>query len=682
MARFIRLSFLLIISIATIYGCGSSMSSGGDQTASSDLIVDTAKTVGTETCLTCHIPGNEDFVSAYAKWYNGKHGNMNASPDHSCSSGPCHNPVLEDTDIEMTLPIIDMTTKLLTGYNDVDTAHQPIVGCEGCHGGGQMHATSPTTPLPMAYNESPKNGWSYQYATCTTCHQLTDDNNEWITTETQHLTRRGASRAYRVITDTHYDDPTTTDVVEGYAIDPTSPTSCTACHDPHYVMIDDANDEKDMNSIYVQWASSAHAGELLTVKENEWAASGMTEDNLSFFNVGATDATGAAWTHYDWDAADRQSCQKCHSATGAANFQMKLSEYDAAENDFSHLSGWTSGGSSDQNELLYCSGCHSDTKGGLNVGSATVTDIFKAMPDINSGRFFYEETTDNTSVQAMFNQKIDSIPDIGASKTCITCHVGRTSVMLDVDRKAADGTLDGDGSGSSTHYLDTAGTLFRFAAYEFAGVSYEDVGYFAHNNVGVNDTAGTGTDGPCVTCHMPDTNNMTDHLFAITEDTDNDGTDDAIRSNVLSVCSNCHAGAYEMDFATLHHEKAGFENALEAMKHYTMNNYATAPIGLQDSYPYVYYGPDGSQFNKSDDLWTTDFGANDKDAYGAAYNYVWISHDPGAFAHNRYYAKRVIFDAIDFFDNGVLDGTIDMTGYTDGATWMHSSDPITAVTRP
>ncbi|MGA1862318.1 hypothetical protein OWM07_05500 [Deferribacter thermophilus] len=704
MKQYVKLFILLIASMTLFYACGgSSMKSGGDQTGDAQTVYDAANYVGTETCLTCHIPGNAKFVEAYAKWSNSRHANINSDPDHSCTSGPCHNPIDLDMDTEITLPVVDMVTKLVTGYNNVDTAHRPFVGCEGCHGPGSMHATSPTTPLPMAYNESLKNGWSYQYSICTTCHQLTDDNENWLKGETQHITRQGKSRPFRVISDTHYDNPETTDIIEGYVINPTDSDACVKCHDPHYVKIDresipgDGYDEKDNNSIYVQWARSAHAGHILNVKEAEWEASGKTADNLSFFDVGVTDDTGPAWSHYDWDAANRQACQRCHTATGAKNFQTQLASYDPANNDFSHLAGWQKldNGTiipSGQNELLYCWGCHKDNAGGLNVSeSTTVVDIFKALPDINSGRFFYEDTNDNTSVQAKFNSRIDAIPDLGASKTCITCHVGRTSIMLDVDRKYSDdNSLDGNSSGSSTHYLDTSGTIFKFAAYEFEGVSYDDVPYYEHNKIGIDNEFGTGYDGPCVTCHMPDASNgKKDHTFAITEDTDGDGNDDAIRANVLAVCSNCHTGQYEMTFEKLEEEKTGFENALEAMKYYIENQNVsnTGKICTKSSYPYIALFDNVSidcsnaNFFAAENNWSTVFGNEDKNAYGAAYNYVWISHEPGAFAHNRYYAKRVIFDAIDFFDNGVLDGTIDLSSYANACEW-YGAISCDNVTRP
>jgi hypothetical protein len=43
---------------------------------------------------------------------------------------------------------------------------------------------------------------------------------------------------------------------------------------------------------------------------------------------------------------------------------------------------------------------------------------------------------------------------------------------------------------------------------------------------------------------------------------------------------------------------------------------------------------------------------------GAAFNFNMLKHEPGAYVHNGLYAMRLIFDSLDWLDNGNLDGTI------------------------
>ncbi len=44
---------------------------------------------------------------------------------------------------------------------------------------------------------------------------------------------------------------------------------------------------------------------------------------------------------------------------------------------------------------------------------------------------------------------------------------------------------------------------------------------------------------------------------------------------------------------------------------------------------------------------------------GAAFNLNLLVHDYGAFAHNRFYTKRLIFDAIDWMQDGVMGNGIE-----------------------
>ena len=52
---------------------------------------------------------------------------------------------------------------------------------------------------------------------------------------------------------------------------------------------------------------------------------------------------------------------------------------------------------------------------------------------------------------------------------------------------------------------------------------------------------------------------------------------------------------------------------------------------------------------------------------GAAFVYVLLEHEPGAYVHNSLYTKRLIFDSIDWLDNGNMDGDITATVTTDPA---------------
>lgn len=523
---------------------------------------------------------------------------------------------------------------------------------------------------PDEYLEAVTGNKSAQYNTCTNCHQLTNAANS-ATVEPYHYPvtdghpgANGHGAWNEIIVDTHFDQNVAG--IQGYNVKANDIDACSSCHNVH----------QSDNAINNQWAHSGHGGEILIVKEAALAINAAADLPA----IALDDTTAAAWNHYDFKDVSRQPCQRCHTATGSANFHSDPVNYDATANDFSYLA-------LDQKEMLYCSGCHDAdgaSTGKVRAASDTVVNIM-------IGAEIYDNATisDDSTAQGIVNMRIDAMDstEINGSKVCLSCHAGRMALAIEVEAKYGDdNSLDGDSSGSGSHYLDSTGVLYRTGAYEFPNVSYENPAYFKHIAIGTASVDGggeiiaenTGDNGPCAGCHLPEdaVNKLADHTLKITEDTDGDGNDDTIRSNVKAVCDTCHTpgGSYELTFEALEHEKDGFNDALKAMKFFITNNYLSAPIGLQDSYPYAYYGPDGSQFNTADDNWSTDFGVNDKSAYGVAYNYVMLAHEPGAFAHNRYYAKRIIFDAINFMQDGVLDGVIDLSAYPKAAAWYQGED--------
>jgi hypothetical protein len=46
---------------------------------------------------------------------------------------------------------------------------------------------------------------------------------------------------------------------------------------------------------------------------------------------------------------------------------------------------------------------------------------------------------------------------------------------------------------------------------------------------------------------------------------------------------------------------------------------------------------------------------------GAAFNFNLLVHDPGAFVHNRMYVKRLIYDSIDWVDDGIMNYSVGAT---------------------
>lgn len=543
--------------------------------------------------------------------------------------------------------------ELVTAFDaKANLADASRVTCRTCH---TPHEEE--TPL-LAANEMFTG--SVQYNTCTNCHQLTypashaTNPDGWMK-DAYHAPPVNPYGDYaEIISDTHYDDPatdfSTTKVIEGYVVRRDQDNSCADCHNLHSAD----------NTINNQWARSAHGGHLLEAKEAAEAAS------ADVFAAGANDdgagtpGFAAAWTHYDWDdsngtgpgGSNRQSCQMCHTATGAANYLSDPATYDPANNDFGHLSGWTANGWSPQNELLYCWGCHSDAGQGelRNPGAITRPYSVGGVPV--------------------------TLPDLGNSNVCVNCHGARGNVenyALAGNPTTDMSTLNaGFGPGTKNvteaHYLVAAATLYAAdtrIGYEYAGQNYSPVPFFAHDGIGLNNDSPESGHGPCVACHMETEES---HTWELVEK-DGSGVITALKS---TACIECHDGehgpglvvedtttAFGLQTATaaaafLQEEAEGYHQALDILE----AALDARGVVFTGSYPYFDTSAAGSWINEG--------------VFGAAHNFNYLHHEPGGFAHNRYYVKRLLFDSIDWVGNDTLDGTIDIdtATYPEAAKWF------------
>ncbi|MDF1554423.1 MAG: cytochrome c3 family protein, partial [Deferrisomatales bacterium] len=335
---------------------------------------------------------------------------------------------------------------------------------------------------------------SAEYATCVTCHM-----NEQA--DPADLMYHG-DRHMRVISDTHYDDPATSyqseadegpaTRIEGYVVvrhDDSADLirACLDCHDVHAVQ--EIRADRNTTTINDQWAASGHAGHLMAYKKAAMQTFADADQDRTVAQTEAMRAAGpdgaqASWPHYDWDAADRQSCQRCHTATGSKHFLTDPATYAAANNDFSHLAGWANDNgtitSSGQNELLYCWACHANNTGALRNPGAITEEYDPAV--------------------------IVNYPDLGDSNICMSCHLGReTGQVIHV-------TSDADGVRGfiNSHYLSAGAQLFAEGGYEYAGRNYGNVSSFVHDQIGTATQPATGDGGPCVGCHM---STEESHLF-------------------------------------------------------------------------------------------------------------------------------------------------------------------------
>jgi len=518
---------------------------------------------------------------------------------------------------------------------------------------------------------------SDQFNTCTNCHQTSDGFHG-------ENSSRGLNAA-RVIYDTHLGDDPATASIEGYNIDPADERACVQCHNPHA-----AN-----TRINQQWAKSGHGGRLKLFKDRVPAEA---TDPAEVLTAGAPnyehEADGSetpyapAFANPSYVYADdsRAACQRCHTATGADNFMKDPADYLARiaagekPNDFSYLNVFDADGNlvGQRREMLYCESCHTDNAGGLEQPGA--------MP------FVYAPTDRGAETLA-------SCSDMGDSNLCVACHSGQQSAQnlknlgLTV---GAGGTLVNASNAPvifgmvNPHYRAAAATMDRTMGYEFDGRNYDNLSFYGHINIGTVDgngneaVPGTGTGGPCIGCHMNDSNeaSVPNHRYqpyAL-------DADDEV-SGVATVCTSCHTGAFELSVDFIAGEKHGFEDALHVLENLMGDEgvYYRHDLG----YPYMYTRSLAQDEADPANAIPAAFGPRQAFAFtawdsvntfGSVFNFSYLHTEPGAFAHNRHYTKKLVFDSIDWMDNKQLDGsiTIDAVAHSGAAHWF-GADGVTGV---
>lgn len=610
-------------------------------------------------CSACH---DTQVSRMLASSHNGEDAANTSLVTTSRTSGSCAACHTLEGYVEYAKVVTDNTTNQYTTLSPTPaTFHYP--GCAACH--DPLKAQLRATP-----NWDPNNNTvsGDQFDVCTSCHKLIMPSTETLIASGQTYTVSTGAGAdgvwftaddaksvgtvtvpythntswFRVIASTHFDNPNSPLVVEGYNIRRNGVNPCFDCHghelhtNTRYANTTETGRDATP-TIFTDWAQSAHAGKMLAIKyavarTNGVNKSGTADLTDEVMGVGATPVTGPAWTYYNWSqttgAGNRASCQRCHTSTGASNFLSDPVGYVGANNTFSHLAGWTPNSGSTQKELLYCWGCHSNAEEGVLR---------------NPGALSFTYTNNATA----------TYPDVSGSNVCIACHSGRETG----DSIKSDPDSDGIRTFINSHYLAAGGTVFTTTGYEYDGRNYDNVTFYAHDKIGTAARPGTGSNGPCVGCHM---SSEQSHTFLPIKKDENTGV---VTEITATVCTTCHTGQYALTPTVINNEKHEYEAAIDVLK----AALATKGMFFRNSYPYYFVDNNGNGVLESTETtpftnWAGVYEYNKwKDTIGAAFNANLLIHDPGGFAHNRYYVKALIWDSIDFIDDGLLNDSVPMT---------------------
>ncbi len=386
------------------------------------------------------------------------------------------------------------------------------------------------------------------------------------------------------------------------------------------------------------WCHNPH-DTTITQQHKDWAESGHGDIN------------GEAWRHYDFKARNRATtgaspatsvasdCIRCHSTTGYINY---------ITSGFRNISSWADPSGLDRGkQSLYCNACHEDGSGrsyGYRV---------RNVPAI-TGFYNYsvkQPTTKNNLISVALKRLLVSYsyPSVGDSNICMACHVGRENGdTLKAIEAQVSSKLTFAGYTSyyrnlgfvNSHYLTAGATVFKASGYEYSGIDYDSNidrntnAHYMHDQIGRLNVNNTGTSGPCVSCHLKPGRHT---LKPFSRDANGNFT-----TLVSPVCANCHDSANPMSVAIANSERAALNSALAALNGMLVQN----GIFYANSNPYFFKSAGNTASSNGFTRWRK------IETMGAAFNYNLLAHDPGAFAHNRLYVKRLIHDSIDWLYTG------------------------------
>ncbi len=395
----------------------------------------------------------------------------------------------------------------------------------------------------------------------------------------------------------YVDDALTTYTVKG----------CRSCHNPH--------DTTSRMPIFQQYATSGHG-----------------------------DVRGPAWVDDPWKNTSQAACQRCHTASG---FIDQITPGSNLKANFTNTDN--------TRQTLYCIGCHNDYSYTVRAAGA-VTNTYS-----NGGQFnFAGDQNPLIDPVTGLQTAINTFPNVGKSNLCLNCHSAR-AIGDSIKKKAAAPDPFTNLSFINSHYLTGGATVYGVSGYEYTAGgtprNYVNRSSFEHNQIGTTLQPATGTGGPCVGCHM----NPANHTF---KGWTKDNTD-RIASVTSTVCATCHS---DMTPATMNEQKDLLDATVAALK--AQLEVKMGIIFDRNTYPYFYTkDPAGVCANIQTKNWlygvTPTFApgtcavtyaggtaGSGPDVMGAAFNLNLFTHDGGAYTHNRYYVKRLMYDSIDYLIDG------------------------------
>jgi hypothetical protein len=306
------------------------------------------------------------------------------------------------------------------------------------------------------------------------------------------------------------------------------------------------------------------------------------------------DSEAEAFTH--WNETEPQEipteCAKCHSRPGFIDF-LGIDGTPANQVDSPAMTGTT----------ISCFVCHNEV-----------------IDDVNSVDF-----PSGAKVRML-----------GPEVRCVLCHQGRTSTKTVDDTITELGLSELDVPSEELVFINSHSTsaatpfgsevqgAYQYAEKTYSGKFKRGDDFFACTRCHDQHSLELKTDS-CTECH---TLEVTEPRDIRVDTTDYDGDGD-----------NVEGISYEI--TTMH------DALYEAIQAYADQIAGTPIVYDVTTYPYFFIDTNGnSRLDTEENLPENSYNAWTPRLLRAAYNYNYVTHDPGAYAHNSDYTLQVLYDSL------------------------------------
>lgn len=400
--------------------------------------------------------------------------------------------------------------------------------------------------------------------------------------------------------------------------------NCSACHEPHNPLYGVGSQER------ADWAASGH-GDINAQPWMEQDFSAAATCNACHTPTGFVQALNSTWANTAAVNTGMQplTCDACHSNNNFPNSVRQMTTGYAAGMGGFGASAKTTLQYPNVGESNLCIPCHASRENGksMRIGvSNFANSSFKnphylgaAAVFYGLGGFQYYSTATNSQYFAQaYTSKYGVVVDGTIIKTAAA-----SSYPGGVPAIAVGDALVG-----------------RKAPWNHGRLGMDNFTTAALSSGNATNIRGSGNKGQCVACHLGPTNVHSFGAFDAAKATWNNNT------SGIKGCYGCH-NSEDMEEVADNSELILYSRLMDFFK------WQLGKVGAyySDNYPYFYADAAGTTQLKN---WTavTVPGGTGAANMGTAMNYKLLAAEKGAHVHNRTFMKQLIFDSIQYLQNG------------------------------